>query len=376
MRLFSSSKFAAVLGLVAAFVAAQANAQQSLVITSFGGDTKKREEWAFYKPFEAATGIKVTSVDYNGGNGQLAAQVRSGNVSWGVVVGEASLVKKSCDEGLLEDISSWQIAPASNGTPGRQDYLPGAISPCGVGFTMWSVALGYQTALPKKPTSVKDFFDLQNFPGKRGLYKQPIYVLEFALLADGVAAGDVHRTLATKEGVDRAFRKLDTIKKDVVWWESWSQGMQLLADKEVVMGMSSSTRMRVAKSERKVPIDILWNTQIVQIDMVMVAKGTRDLAAARKYVEYITRPEVNERVYIPPSEWKAPEGYTRPQSFPARKSVLANAKLTEEDRMAVQPLAAALGGQAVGGQIIVDDGVFWSDHRDQITRRFIEWLQK
>lgn len=376
MRLFPFSKLAALLGVLASFAAAQVAAQQSLVVTSFGGDTKKREEWAFYTPFEAATGIKVTSVDYNGGNGQLAAQVRSGNVTWGVVVGEASLVKKSCDEGLLEDISSWAVAPAPGGAPGKSDYIPGALSPCGVGFSMWSVAIGYQNTLTRKPTSVKDFFDLQNFPGKRGLYKQPLYVLEFALLADGVPTGDVHRVLQTREGVDRAFRKLDTIKKDVVWWESWSQGMQLLADKEVAMGMSSSSRMRIAKSDRKVPIDILWDAQIVQIDMVMVAKGTRDLAAARKYVEYITRPDIGARIYVPPQDWKAPHpDHPRPQGFPTRKSLLANAKFTEDDRAAVQPLLAALSGQSVG-QIIVDDGVFWSDHRDQITRRFIEWLQK
>src|SRR5689334_12611743 len=60
---------------LATLFTAQAAAQQSLVVVSFGGDTKKREEWAFYAPFEASSGVKVTSVDYNGGNAQLAAQV-------------------------------------------------------------------------------------------------------------------------------------------------------------------------------------------------------------------------------------------------------------------------------------------------------------
>ena len=43
--------------------------------------------------------------------------------------------------------------------------------------------------------------------------------LEFALIADGVAPGDVYKVLATSEGVDRAFRKLDQLKPYIVWWQ-------------------------------------------------------------------------------------------------------------------------------------------------------------
>ena len=42
--------------------------------------------------------------------------------------------------------------------------------------------------------------------------KEPRYNLEMALMADGVPAEDVYKVLATKEGVDRAFKKLDNIK--------------------------------------------------------------------------------------------------------------------------------------------------------------------
>ena len=67
--------------------------------------------------------------------------------------------------------------------------------------------------LTTAPTSWADFFDIAKFPGKRGLRKGPKYALEFALIADGVAPTDVYTVLATPEGVDRAFAKLDTIKK-------------------------------------------------------------------------------------------------------------------------------------------------------------------
>ncbi len=46
-------------------------------------------------------------------------------------------------------------------------------------------------------------------------------------MADGVASKDVYEMLSTDEGVDRAFKKLDTIKKDVVWWTKGAQPGQL-----------------------------------------------------------------------------------------------------------------------------------------------------
>ncbi|NOJ44596.1 extracellular solute-binding protein [Bradyrhizobium australiense] len=55
------------------------------------------------------------------------------------------------------------------------------------------------------------------------------------MIADGVAIRDVYTLFKTPEGVDRAFKKLDTMKKDVVWWTSGAQPPQLLADGQVIM---------------------------------------------------------------------------------------------------------------------------------------------
>ena len=39
-------------------------------------------------------------------------------------------------------------------------------------------------------------------------------------MADGVPVADVYKVLGTPDGVDRAFKKLDTIKNDIVWWDA------------------------------------------------------------------------------------------------------------------------------------------------------------
>ena len=72
----------------------------------------------------------------------------------------------------------------------------------------------------RKPETIADFFDLEAFPGRRGMRRVPIVNLEFALMADGVPRDSVYAILDTPEGVSRAFRKLDTIKDQVVWWEA------------------------------------------------------------------------------------------------------------------------------------------------------------
>ncbi|MFX7507049.1 extracellular solute-binding protein, partial [Acinetobacter baumannii] len=63
-----------------------------------------------------------------------------------------------------------------------------------------------------------DFWNVKKFPGPRAMQKTPRTTLEFALIADGVPARDVYRVLGTREGVARAFRKLDEIKPYVKLW--------------------------------------------------------------------------------------------------------------------------------------------------------------
>ena len=87
--------------------------------------------------------------------------------------------------------------------------------------------------------------------------------LEFALLADGVPSEQVYEVLSTQEGLDRAFRKLDTIKDQVVWWEAGAQAPQLLADGEVAMSTAYNGRIFNAQVLENQPFVIVWDGQIL-----------------------------------------------------------------------------------------------------------------
>ena len=80
------------------------------------------------------------------------------------------------------------LAPAADGTPAEQDFLPGAIHECGVATIVWTTIVAYdKTKFPgEKPSKLADFFDVKKFPGMRGISKRPVVAMEFALMADGV----------------------------------------------------------------------------------------------------------------------------------------------------------------------------------------------
>ena len=52
----------------------------------------------------------------------------------------------------------------------------------------------------------EDFWDVEKFPGKRGVYKTPKFNLEFALIADGVPAAEVNAILNAEGGIAFASR--------------------------------------------------------------------------------------------------------------------------------------------------------------------------
>jgi len=236
MRLFGKDwKWALALASILVLVpSASLLAAESITVTSFGGAFSKSQIEAYQKPFMKKTGITVNAEVYNGGLAEIRAQVQSGNVTWDLADVEKQDLTGGCDEGLFEQIDPAILAPAPDGTAAEQDFLPGALHECGVATIVWTTIVAYdKTKFPgEKPSKLADFFDVKKFPGMRGISKRPVVALEFALMADGVPPAEVYETLSTAAGVDRAFKKLDAIKANLIFWEAGAQPPQMLADGE------------------------------------------------------------------------------------------------------------------------------------------------
>lgn len=323
-------------------------AQDTLTATTFGGAFEKAAVKAWIEPYSAASGVKVVTEQYDGGLAKLRAMVEAGNTTWDLLDLESNDAISGCDEGLLTKLDPKLLGDVD-------DFIAGAVLPCAVASMVWSTVYAYDTTkLSPGPTTIADFFDTAKFPGKRGLRKTPKGALEWALLADGVPASEVYATLGTPEGIDRAFKKLDTIKSDVVWWEAGAQPPQLLSDGAVVMTMAYNGRIYDAQKNENKPFKIVWDGQVYDYEWWGIPTGTKHLDEAQKFIEFFAKPEQIGQL----SKYIA--------YAPPRKS-----SIPMIDKAVLSDLPTAPENFKNGLQI---DATFWADNFDDINARFTSWL--
>ena len=109
------------------------------------------------------------------------------------------------------------------------------------------------------------------------------YNLEFALMADGVKPADVYKTLSTREGADRAFRKLTELKPHIQWWEAGAQPPQFLVAGDVVLSTVFNGRVDAAQREGK-NLKITWTGGIYDLDYFVIPKGSPNKDLAMKFI--------------------------------------------------------------------------------------------
>lgn len=338
-------------------------ANADITVMSWGGAYGEAQTEAFVKPFVAATGKATIMTDSDNPAPAIKAMVEAGNVTVDVASVEYADAIRLCDEGVLEPIDAAALPAGADGTPAADDFLPGAVTECGVSTDIWSNVFAYDTTkFPEGPTKVADFFDLEKFPGKRGLKKGAKAVLELALMGDGVPAAEVYATLSTPEGVDRAFAKLDTIKDSVVWWEAGSQAPQLLADGEVVMTTAYNGRIFAAAANEGKPFQIVWDGQIYENEMFVVPKGAPNMADAMEFVAYATSTEG-----LRASAQQISYG-------PARKSSMATEIIFKDGKTVMAPHLPTAPENM--GNALETSADFWVDHDAELNERFQAWLSQ
>ena len=341
MHKFRSALMAAVAfaGLQLAVGTASA---KDMVFTSWGGTTQDAQKKAWVEPFQKDTGVTV-KLDGPTDYGKLKAMVDSGNVDWDVVDVEGDFAVAAAKQGLLEPLD-FKVIDKTNLDPRfTGDHY--------VGSFYYSFVLGFnKDALNgKEPKTWIDLFDEKTYPGKRTFYKWSAPgVLEIALLADGVAADKLYPL-----DLDRAFKKLDTIKSDIVWWSGGAQSQQLIASGEAPIGALWNGRIfAVQKDEPSVGLS--WNQNLTAADYLVVPKGAKNKAEAMKFLAEATAPK-------PQAEFAGLSNYAPIDT--------ASAKLMPPNQ------AAMLPDQHKDGQINLDMN-YWAAHRDEIAKRWYDWQAK
>lgn len=238
----------------------------------------------------------------------------------------------------------------------QQDFVADALPDCGVGSIIWAKVFAYsQSAFPiTQPRTIADFFDIKRFPGKRGLCRDPRGALEWALMADGVAADQVYQTLDTPAGLGRAFAVLDTIRDQIVWWSGGAEPVRMLSSGEVSMSAAWNGRLFRPITENGLPISIVWDGQLWEIELWGIAKGTPRLEAAKQFIRFAT--DTTRLV-----------DHTRYISYgPVRQSAMEC--IPDELR---QNLPTRAQNQQ---NALRYNSVWWADRFDIINSRFTAWL--
>lgn len=259
-------------------------ADKTLVVQSWGGAVTAAEKAAFYDPFTAQTGIKIQIVEAGSAAGAtLKKQIQSGRVTWDVVTGfPPETIGLFNQEGLLAPINYANV-------PTAERLSPGAKLPYALGYDVETVVPTYSTRPGVKPlASMKDFFDVANFPGPRMApnWGTASMQCEMALLADGVPADKLY-PIDTK----RCFAVWDRVKSSVsVWYSSGSQMAQALVDNAVDYCMCWDGRVQQAmKANDK--WDYTFNGAQSYYDYAAIVKGAPNAADAEKLLELMASPK-------------------------------------------------------------------------------------
>ena len=336
---------ATLVAAVVSAVALPALAQQQITVVNFGGANANAQKKAYYEPFEKS-GTKVVAVEYNGEQAKIKVMVETKKVTWDVVEVESPDVARGCDEGLFEKLDYSKIG-------NKADFNPAAVTECGIGVFVWSTVMAYNgDKIKDGPQTWADFWDTKKYPGKRGMRKGARYNLEFALMAEGVKPADVYKVLATKEGAERAFKKLTELKSSIQWWEAGAQPPQFLVAGDVAMTTVYNGRIDAANREGK-NLKITWMGGIYDLDYWVIPKGAPNKDASLKFIAFASTPEAQ-------AEYAKNIAYG-----PTNTKALA--------KLDAKVLGGLPTSPANSADALQFDLKFWADQGEQLENRFAAW---
>ena len=270
---------------------AHAEDDRTLTVVTWGGTYEQSQHEAYFEPFEAATGVAVETVRYDGSLDALRAHLADGETTWDVIDLIRADAVHACEDGLLEKIDPAILEPAPDGTPAQDDFLDGAIQPCSITQLVFSTVIAYDNrAFPgEKPRRIEDFFNTERFPGKRALRKAPVALFEWALMAYGVPRQQLYELLSTERGFDLALAKLESIREELVWWQGGQEPVDLLRQGKVAMASGYNGRFFHARAVEGTPISVIWDGQLLDFNAWAIPQGADDGDLARRFIAFATQ---------------------------------------------------------------------------------------
>lgn len=271
-------------GPIAGTVEPDSLSGQTLVFASSGGIFQDGQKAAVWDPFAMESGATVLQ-DTNS-FARLRAGVETGTISWDMSVSSRYLTYQHCGT-LWEkiDTSIVDLSQVPEGLVTDECMIPAIV--------YGDIGVYNADLWPEGPQNWVDFFDVEKFPGKRGLNMSadpsPAVVIA-ALLGDGVAQEDLYPI-----DFQRAFDKLRSIDEHIVGWSTGAQSQQQLESGEVAMAQVWSGRGYGAAAAGG-NIQPIWTDWVIAVDSIGIPKGAPNITGAQAGLNYYLGAEQTARL--------------------------------------------------------------------------------
>jgi len=314
----------------------------TLTFVSYGGIYQKGQETTAVKPFEAESGAKILSdgpTDY----AKIQAQVESKNVTWDVVDTGSTFAIANCGKLFM---------PLDTSIIDTSHMPQELVSECAVPAMTYGYVMVYNTAKygPNGPKSWQDFFDIAKYPGKRAINGTPSDIepgiLEGALIADGVPRDQLYPL-----DVPRALRKLDTIKGNLMYWETGAEAQQQIESGQPDISFMWSGRA-LAGIKNGATYAANWTDFSPVFDTLTVPMDAKNPKASMALINFMVGPEQQAKLaeatsYAPIHDQAKPNIDAQTRSFLA----------TEHQQQAL-PI----------------DNKWWGENQPQVIEQWSNWL--
>jgi len=331
---------AAAVGMPMIVTSRKAMAAGNLVVVSWGGNYRAAVEEALTKPFEKEFGVRVTLVD-TPDLAKVKAQVMTRNVEWDVFDAVGPMAMTGSKNGYWEALDPAMFDQSDLVAPMTKEAVPF------YGFTGGICWDRNRHPDGKHPETFTDYFNVDKFPGQRTLRNRASETMEIALLADGVPPDQIYPL-----DVDRAFRVLDRIKPHIgKWVDQTPQTTTLVETGQVDFSYTYATRAKASQESGK-PTGFSFKQNLIGLEYLVVLKNAPNKQNAMNYLKFAMRPDRQAALMDL-------HGNT-----PASKKALTLMK-PEVKKWLSDP------GNPLN---LICNDAWWSDHYDELTLKFKEWV--
>lgn len=253
----------------------------NIVAANFGGVVGEVMGSCLEAPYSEESAVNFEQIGVPSGfTAKLQAQADSNNIQWDVVSGMSSIdAQVLAEEGVLAQLPEDMKAAAEEGA------IDGSVTDFGVSLgDTGIVVVANKETLDKVPTSVDDFWNVEEFPGKRAVMDNAVQVMGMALLADSVAPDDVFPM-----DIDRSIESLEKIKPNIdVWTTSGDQQMQSLRSGQADMAIMWNGRA-MALADEGMDLEVSWDGSLVNPNYMVAVEGSPNQDAALEYLKWYSQ---------------------------------------------------------------------------------------